>query len=87
MKIGQSLLDMDADGSDVAIESLRMHLTENFGKDQVQRDIGLGRQRYNISGVPFFVVGTESTKRPYGFSGAQKSETFLDLFQELADDE
>ena len=53
------------------------------------KDIQTGRRKYQIQGVPFFVIGAvdgdESLGRPYGFSGAQDSSTFVDIFEELAE--
>jgi len=65
-------------------EDLKSHLQLDRGSESVKKEISLGRQRYKISGVPYFVIGTEGT-RPYGFSGAQNWETFYELFQELSE--
>ena len=65
---------------------LTRYLQGDQGKVEVKREIDTGRRKYGISGVPFFVIDTESSDRPYGFSGAQNSETFLGLFQELAEE-
>jgi predicted DsbA family dithiol-disulfide isomerase len=69
-------------------DDLQMHLENNVGAKDVMKDIQTGRRRYNIQGVPFFVIGAvdgeESLGRPYGFSGAQDSSTFVDIFGELA---
>lgn len=69
--------------SDV-IEDLERYLANDEGRTQVEQDILNGRRRYGISGVPYFIVSAER-KRPYGFSGAQSSETFVELFEELAE--
>lgn len=69
--------------------ALRAHLENNTGAREVMREIQTGRKQYNIGGVPYFIVGAESGKgivgTPYGFSGAQDSSTFVDIFEELAD--
>ena len=69
------------------LESLRTYLSQDQGKQQVQDEIRSGRARYGIRGVPFFIVrGKDPSKRPHGFSGARSSDTFLELFEEVADD-
>ena len=69
---------------EAAVEDLRQYLSNDMGKDDVKREIAVGRQRYDISGVPFFIVGSNQNngRRPQAFSGAQGSETFLELFEE-----
>lgn len=67
-------------------QDLTSYLAENKGKSQVKGEIEIGRRKYRISGVPFFIVGSDKSERPYGFSGAQSSETFLELFQELSEE-
>mmetsp|Transcript_3290 Transcript_3290/g.5685 ORF Transcript_3290/g.5685 Transcript_3290/m.5685 type:complete len:181 (+) Transcript_3290:150-692(+) len=73
------------------VEDLRAYLTNDDGNSEVQREIMQGRRRYQISGVPFFIVSGPpksdgSISRPYGFSGAQASDTFVEVFEELAAD-
>jgi len=67
---------------------LRLYLENNTGARDVMKEIQTGRRKYNIKGVPFFVIeaidGEESLGRPYGFSGAQDSSTFLEIFNALA---
>lgn len=69
-------------------DDLKLHLENNVSAKDVMKDIQMGRRRYNIQGVPFFVIGAvdgeESLGRPYVFSGAQDSSTFADIFEELA---
>lgn len=67
-------------------EDLKIFLAKDEAAEEVQQEIAEGRQKYKISGVPFFVIGTnpnEPGARPYGFSGAQKEKAFLDIFEEL----
>jgi predicted DsbA family dithiol-disulfide isomerase len=67
-------------------EDLRLHLEQDKGANTVKSEIHQGRKKYGISGVPFFVVGKqEGGGRPYGFSGAQPPEAFLEIFKELAE--
>lgn len=88
---GQNLSDVSAlvsIGKDLGVEDesdLSSYLLEDKGKIDVMTTIKTGRQRYKISGVPFFVVGSDKTSRPYGFSGAQEAGTFLELFNELSE--
>lgn len=69
-------------------QQLRTYLDNNAGSKAVMKEIQEGRKKYNISGVPFFVIGARQNEqnigRPYGFSGAQNSETFQDIFRELS---
>jgi predicted DsbA family dithiol-disulfide isomerase len=67
-------------------DNLRAFLEQDRAASEVQQEITEGRRRYRISGVPYFVIGKEpreSGERPYGFSGAQPPQTFLDIFKEL----
>jgi predicted DsbA family dithiol-disulfide isomerase len=74
--------------SDNEIQDLRTHLEANAGAKDVMKEIQLGRRQYNIQGVPYFIVSAvvdgETVGRPYGFSGAQDTSTFVEIFQELA---
>jgi predicted DsbA family dithiol-disulfide isomerase len=69
------------------LDELSTYLTQDLGANQVQQEINTGRQRYGISGVPYFVVGLDNIpqRKPYGLSGAQASATFVELFDELAE--
>lgn len=77
VKVGTTKLGIQSENG------LRNYLKSQEGTQQVQDEISRGRQSYRISGVPFFVIGTEG-QTPYGISGAQKTETFVELFQELS---
>lgn len=73
-------------------EELQSYLENNVGAKDVLREIQHGRSKYNISGVPFFIVGKnnddgKTTSTPYGFSGAQSTSTFLGVFEELTKEE
>lgn len=77
--------------SEDEIANLRSHLENNVGARDVMKEIQTGRKRYNISGVPYFVIGAkkendgeEYVGQPYGVSGAQEGSTFVDMFEELA---
>jgi len=73
---------------ETTIEDLKQYLSNDMGKKEVKEEIAIGGQRYGISGVPFFIVGRNQNNngpRPQVLSGAQNSETFLQLFQELCE--
>lgn len=84
VKIGTERLGVTDDEA----AGLRTHLETDAGAREVMKEIQTGRKRYSISGVPFFIVGAmdgeSSLGRPYGFSGAQDSSTFVEMFEELA---
>ena len=76
--------------TDDEIPALTKHLQDNVGAKEVIKEIQTGRRRYSISGVPYFIVGADEGEgnyvgRPYGFSGAQDSGTFVEIFEEFAD--
>ena len=85
VKIGTERLGVPGEEAD----KIRTHLQHNVGAKEVMTEIQTGRKRYQISGVPFFVVGavdgTSSLGRPYGFLGAQNSSTFENIFEEWAE--
>lgn len=84
VKVGVEKLGLPAEEQD----DLRAFLEQDKAASEVQREINEGRQRYRISGVPFFVIGGVPRKpeeKPYGFSGAQNPSTFLEIFEELED--
>jgi predicted DsbA family dithiol-disulfide isomerase len=67
---------------------LRTYLEQDQGLRVVQQEIRDGRQKYGISGVPYFVISSSATdnnskNKPYGFSGAQSSSTFVEIFEKL----
>lgn len=75
---------------------LRQYLESTETARAVQHEIDEGRRQFQIRGVPYFVVGvvqegeegqtSKKNKPPYGFSGAQKPETFDAIFEELVQD-
>jgi predicted DsbA family dithiol-disulfide isomerase len=67
------------------VDDLRRYLRQDEGRATVEQEIESGRRRYGISGVPFFIIsGRDSSRRPHGLSGAQGTDTFVELFEELA---
>lgn len=68
----------------LAREEALTYLESDDDRDAVLQQIQEGRSRYNIKGVPFFVVGPEDkSQRPYGLSGAQDSDSLLEIFREF----
>lgn len=63
---------------------LRAFLEDRSSAQEVKKEIEKGRRLYRISGVPFFVVDGASVEKPYGFSGAQATSTFVDVFEEVS---
>ena len=84
VKIGKDQLGI----TDDEVADLQSHLENNAGARDVMKEIQSGRKRYNIQGVPYFIVGAAEGDRtvgtPFGFSGAQPSSTFVDIFEELS---
>lgn len=72
-------------GANIDADELRNYLALETGKPEVEQEISLGRRKYGISGVPHFIVSGDSNARPYSFSGAQSPDTFVDVFEELAE--
>lgn len=78
--------------NEIEKEELRTHLENNAGATAVMSEIQLGRKKYNIGGVPYFIVGAiidedggpRSVGKSYKFSGAQESDAFVNMFDELA---
>jgi len=80
VKIGRERLGMDD-------PNLQKHLSNNEGSRQVLEEIEQGRRSYQIRGVPFFIIRGPAVDRPYGFSGAQSTDTFIELFEEVSGQE
>lgn len=73
-------------------EELRLYLESGQGEGDVRSEIQRGRNMYRISGVPFFViecvdVDDSARRRPLGLSGAQETQVFLDVLNELVQEE
>jgi predicted DsbA family dithiol-disulfide isomerase len=89
LSLVSDLVDVAKDAGVANLDDVRTYLEQDNGKDIVKQQIAQGRQRYGISGVPFFIVSSakdsNKQRRPYGFSGAQSSDTFVELFEELAE--
>lgn len=80
VSIGKNKLNLDE-------TELRAYLQDDKTALEVKRVIESGRRKYGISGVPFFIVDGNAVDKPYAFSGAQPSATFLEVFHEVSFDE
>jgi len=81
-----TLLDIASDEFNVPQqdkETLANYLENDLGADTVRAEIRSSQHKYDISGVPFFVISNNES-RPYGLSGAQSSSSFLNVFQKLS---
>jgi predicted DsbA family dithiol-disulfide isomerase len=93
VRIGQEASDGSTDSN--KIDDLRKYLTEDEGKAQLEQEISHGRRKYRVSSVPYFLISADEDatddkknrprQRPYGLSGAQSSDTFVELFKEIAE--
>lgn len=70
---------------EVDVADLRDYITKDKGAAKVMQEIDQGRRAFGIQGVPCFVVGATGLATPYAFSGAQASESFLEVFEELSE--
>jgi len=66
---------------------LRAYLEDDRTAKEVKKEMEAGRRKYGISGVPYFIVDGNAVDKPYAFSGAQPSATFLEVFDEVSFDE
>lgn len=64
-------------------DALTEYLENGKGASEVMKEIQAGRKKYQIKGVPFFIVDGDAAKRPYGMSGAQSADTLVELFEEV----
>ena len=66
------------------IGDLRSYLEDNQGLDQIHQEIAEGRRRYQIRGVPLFLVrGPSKKSRPLVLRGAQPVAAFREAFDEV----
>lgn len=81
------LVQIGKDDLDLPERELQTYLESEEGVSEVRTEIKKGQRRYQISGVPFFVISKEGNDdQPYGLSGAQKSQTFINVFQNLCNE-
>ena len=81
VRIAVEKLGLPSDEAD----DLRLYLEQDQGANAVQSEIREAQRKYRVSAVPFFVIGKQDGERPYGFSGAQPPEAFLEIFNELSE--
>ena len=80
VQVGKDDLNLPEDG-------LKSYLESKEGVSDVRKEIAKGQRQYQISGVPFFIIEKEgSDDPPYGLSGAQKSQTFVNVFENLCEE-
>lgn len=85
------LVQVGKDDLDLPESELHSYLESGEGVLEVKNEIKKGQREYQISGVPFFVISKDDgddggqQQQPYGLSGAQKSQTFEDVFEDLYD--
>lgn len=82
----QALADLASEKLGLDREEVLQYLESGAGVVEVLRAVEAGREVVQ-GGVPFFVislVGGASQQRPYGFSGAQPQETFLEVMRKVA---
>jgi len=79
------LVQIGKDELGIPENDVRTYLQNEEGADDVRAEIDSGRRMYGISGVPYFVINREgSSEKPYGLSGAQKTKSFVEVFEQLA---
>lgn len=81
------LVQIGKDDLGLPENELRDYLVNEEGISEVKDVIRNGQRKYRISGVPFFIIGKDgSNDPPFGISGAQKSKTFVNIFEELSEE-
>lgn len=84
------LVQVGKDDLNLPQDELKSYLESKEGESDVRREISKGKRQYQISGVPFFIIEKEGSggddNPPYGLSGAQKSQTFVNVFENLCDE-
>ena len=76
-----TLVQIGTDKLGLSAEEVRDCLEFSRLGDEIKNDINIGRRKYDISGVPFFIIDAEGrTEVPYAMSGAQSPNTFLNTF-------
>jgi predicted DsbA family dithiol-disulfide isomerase len=65
---------------------LRKYLESHQDEQNVKDEMRNYSRQYSITGVPLFVIEGGDGTTPYGLSGAQPKEAFLQIFQELLEE-
>lgn len=77
--IGKERLGLESEEA-----AMRQYLERDEGAKEVHDQIAHGVGKYGIRGVPYFVIQRKGTsQKPYGVSGAQLPETFVEVFEEF----
>ena len=83
-----TLVQIGMDKLGLSAEEVRDCLEFDRLGDEIKSDINAGRRKYDISGVPFFIIGAKDRKGlPYAMSGAQSPSTFLETFETVLEEE
>lgn len=80
-----ALADIAAKKLGLDHDEVLQYLESGAGEAEVKQIIATGQQMVQ-GGVPFFVISTgdsDSSQRPYGFSGAQQPDAFIDIFRKV----
>jgi len=77
VKIGKEKLNLDKE------KELERYLEKDEGMEDVYDEIESGSRRYNIRGVPYFVI-QRSGYKDVELSGAQDSKSFVRVLQHLS---
>jgi len=84
ISLTDTLVKVGSEKLDLPMNELRPFLDRDEGAGEVQKEIEDGRKSYRIESVPFFIIGGDAVDKPYGMSGAQDSNTFLEIFAEVS---
>ena len=85
ISLSDVLVQIGKDDLGLPEDELHTYLESGEGVSAVKDEIKKGQQNYQISGVPFFIIQKDGgDDPPYGLSGAQSHEKFLELFEELS---
>ncbi|GAB4821845.1 hypothetical protein N2152v2_008891 [Parachlorella kessleri] len=69
-------------GEQLGLPGVTAYLSGQEGLDEVRQDDAFGKRELNISGVPFFIISSGSSKR-YALSGAQPVKAFASTFEKV----
>lgn len=82
-----TLVQIGTDKLGLSAEEVRDCLGSDRLGGVIKNDINIGRRKYDISGVPFFIIGAEGrTELPYAMSGAQSPDAFLKTFETVLEE-
>jgi len=67
----------------VGLENAEDYMNSDQGLKEVLAKEKINKQKRKIRGVPYFIFNSPKTERPIGMSGAQSSNTFEEVINEL----